>query len=180
MGAKQGLENVIECARLAHAHSSELVFVLMGDGSQRTALTRLTSRYRLRNVRFLEPQPDGVYESFLRAADILIVNQRHSLIDMALPSKLAAYLAAGRPIVAAVHEESETALELHAAAAGIVCSPESPSELLSALNSLAYDSVLRDKLGTNGADYCEKYLDQTSVLPRWASFVEHLSTSQAT
>jgi colanic acid biosynthesis glycosyl transferase WcaI len=113
MGAKQALENVIECARLAQTSSPRLFFVLMGDGSQRATLTRLADRYQLRNTKFMDPQPDGTYASVLRAADIYIVNQRRTLIDMALPSKLTAYFSAARPVVAAVHQDSETAFELN-------------------------------------------------------------------
>jgi colanic acid biosynthesis glycosyl transferase WcaI len=175
MGAKQGLQNVIECARLAQVHSPKLCFVLMGDGSERVTLTRLTDRYQLTNVRFLDPQPDGIYAAVLRAADILILNQRHTIVDMALPSKLTAYFAASRPVVAAVHDDSEAALELRAAAAGVTCAPENPVALLKALNGLADYPEFREKLGTNGATYCRDHLDSASVLPEWASFVDRCS-----
>jgi colanic acid biosynthesis glycosyl transferase WcaI len=174
MGAKQGLQNVIECARLAQVHSPEMHFVLMGDGSQRAALTQLTDRYRLTNVRFMDPQPDDVYASVLRAADILVINQRQTLIDMALPSKLTAYFAAGRPVVAAVHSDSETALELRAAAAGVTCAPENPVALLKALTGLADNREMSEKLGMNGINYCRDYLEAENALRDWASFVERL------
>ncbi len=54
----------------------------------------------------------------LEAADALIVNQRASVTDMALPSKLTAYFAAGRPVIGAVAPDSETAAELRRAQAG--------------------------------------------------------------
>jgi colanic acid biosynthesis glycosyl transferase WcaI len=175
MGAKQALENVIECARLAQAHAPRLLFVLMGDGNQRAGLARLVERYRLRNIRLIDPQPNDAYSNILRAADILVLNQRHTLTDMALPSKLTAYFAAGRPIVAAVRSESEAALEVQAARAGMICAPEDPAAMLHALEDLAGDPSLREQLGAGGARYCEAHLKSQSVLPRWASFVESLA-----
>jgi colanic acid biosynthesis glycosyl transferase WcaI len=174
MGAKQGLENLVECARLAQVHSPDILFVLMGDGSQRTSLTQLAYRYRLKNIRFIDPQPDDIYANILKAADILIVNQRSTLIDMALPSKLTSYFAARRPVVAAVHDNSEAAIELEASGGGLVCAPESPVALLKALNELAADPEAREKLGVNGWSYRKDYLDPAKVLPHWGSFVEGL------
>jgi glycosyltransferase involved in cell wall biosynthesis len=180
MGAKQALENVIECARLAQTSSPRLFFVLMGDGSQRATLTRLADRYQLRNTKFMDPQPDGIYASVLRAADILIVNQRQTLIDMALPSKLTAYFSAARPVVAAVHHDSETAFELNASTAGVICAPERPAALLNALDDLADNPDLGRKLGAIGASYCKDHLSPERVLPKWAAFVEQLQTGRAT
>jgi colanic acid biosynthesis glycosyl transferase WcaI len=175
MGAKQALENVIECARLAQARSPRLLFVLMGDGNQRAALARLVERYRLRNMRLMDPQPNDAYSNVLRAADILILNQRHTLTDMALPSKLTAYFAAGRPIVAAVRSESEAALEVRAARAGVTCAPQDPRGMLRALEDLVDDPSLRGQLGASGARYCGTHLESASVLSRWAKFVESLA-----
>jgi colanic acid biosynthesis glycosyl transferase WcaI len=175
MGSKQALENVVECARLAQARSPRLLFVLMGDGNQRAALTGLVERYQLQNTRLMDPQPDDAYSDVLRAADILILNQRRTLTDMALPSKLTAYFAASRPIVAAVRSESEAALEMRAARAGVMCAPQDPAGMLRALEDLAGDPSLRERLGSNGARYCGANLEPPIVLPQWASFVESLA-----
>jgi colanic acid biosynthesis glycosyl transferase WcaI len=176
MGAKQALENVIECARLAQIHLSRLYFILMGDGNQRPRLEQLAARYRLRNLRFLDPQPSSEYANMLRLADILIVNQRQALTDMALPSKLTAYFAAARPVVAAVHPESEAASEIRSARAGVICPPENPQALFATLANLAENPQLRKVMGSNGVGYCRDHLDPERVLPEWALFIERLSS----
>jgi colanic acid biosynthesis glycosyl transferase WcaI len=109
MGHKQGLENVLECARGANGSCRRLLFLLMGDGNQKSHLEDLAKRQAIPNLRFLPIQPPDVFQSILAAADILLVNQRGTVSDMSLPSKLTAYFAAGRPIVAAVQRASETA-----------------------------------------------------------------------
>jgi colanic acid biosynthesis glycosyl transferase WcaI len=110
MGHKQALENVIECARMADLAGARLHFILMGDGNQRSELERLALSYRLTNLEFLPLQPERDFANLLAAADILLLNQRAGVSEMALPSKLTAYLAASRPIVAAVEQGSETYL----------------------------------------------------------------------
>ena len=116
MGYKQGLDNVVEAARLAQRAApgarSPLLFVLMGDGNQRNSIARLAAKYALTNVRILPLQPAETFASVLAAADILLINQRGSVDDMSLPSKLTSYFASGRPVVAAAAAHSETAREL--------------------------------------------------------------------
>jgi colanic acid biosynthesis glycosyl transferase WcaI len=93
MGLKQGLENIIACARLAHETDPDLLFVLMGNGSQQTLLQQWA--LELPNVRFLDPVDGEMFPNALHAADILLINQRGSVVDMSLPSKLTSYLAVG-------------------------------------------------------------------------------------
>ena len=103
MGFKQGLENVRRggAAGADAAADARLLFVFVGDGNQREALEALAAKYALTNVRFVPLQSEEVFPSVLAAADMLLVNQRGSVDDMSLPSKLTSYFAAGRPVVAA-------------------------------------------------------------------------------
>lgn len=107
MGLKQGLDTLIEAARCSWKRDDNLSYVLLGDGSQRSYLESLASD--LPNVRFIDPVPSADYPTYLAAADVLILTQRGSVVDMSLPSKLTSYVAAGRPVVAAVSHDSEAA-----------------------------------------------------------------------
>lgn len=127
MGLKQGLENVIDAARLAVDTAPELLFVLMGHGSQRPRLETLANG--LPNVRFIDPVSEEMFPNALYAADILLINQLGSVIDMSLPSKLTSYLAVGRPVVASVHQDSETARAIEELGGGVVVQADRP-ELL--------------------------------------------------
>jgi glycosyltransferase involved in cell wall biosynthesis len=164
MGYKQGLANIIECARLAAEAEPDLLFVLMGDGNQRQELVRLAQNYRLRNLRFLPIQPDELFTSALAAADVLLVNQRSSVTNMSLPGKLTSYFASGRPVVAAVSPESETARELVEAETGILVPPDQPEALLEELRKLAVDIDRQDLLGAAGSHYARTVLSASQAL----------------
>ncbi|MDO5683256.1 MAG: glycosyltransferase family 4 protein, partial [Propionibacteriaceae bacterium] len=90
MGVKQGLENVVEAGRLAEG--SSVRFVLLGDGNQRRKLEQLAEG--LGNVTISDPVTDEEFLPTLQAADALLVNERDTLSDMAVPSKLTSYFAA--------------------------------------------------------------------------------------
>jgi colanic acid biosynthesis glycosyl transferase WcaI len=153
MGLKQELTNVIECARLAKESARPIRFLMVGDGNQKQRLQELSLSYGLANLEFMEVQSDESFANVLVAADILLLNQSASVSDMALPSKLTAYLASGRPIVAAVGLESETAREVIDSGGGELVPPGSPAALLDKICELAADPQRLRDLGKRGADY---------------------------
>ena len=57
MGMKQGLENVVEAARLADTAGSDVRFVIMGDGGQRRRLEELAAG--VPTIEFMDPLPAG-------------------------------------------------------------------------------------------------------------------------
>jgi glycosyltransferase involved in cell wall biosynthesis len=164
MGYKQGLSNIVECARLAARTEPGLLFVLVGDGSQRASLVNLSQRYGLRNIRFLPIQAAELFSSILSSADLLLVNQRATVTNMSLPGKLTSYFASARPIVAAVAAESETAAELSATGAGVLVPPDDPEALLETIRKLVLDAVHQEFLGAAGREYAETTLSAGPAL----------------
>jgi glycosyltransferase involved in cell wall biosynthesis len=175
MGHKQGLGNVIDAAA-ALSGDAGLRVVLAGDGNDRPALERHAAALRLGNLQFVEPQPWGAYEAMLEAADVLIVNQRASVGDMSLPSKLTSYFAAGRAAVAAVAGGSETAREVERSRGGVVVEPDDPRALAAAIQSLREDPARRAALGENAREYAARHLGAAAVLPEYESFLAALVT----
>jgi colanic acid biosynthesis glycosyl transferase WcaI len=150
MGLKQGLQNVVEAARLADVQGRRDVrFVLMGDGNQRDMLT-----VRATGIAAIDLRPPTTdYPAVLAAADVLLVNERLSNVDMCLPSKLTSYLHAGRPVIAASPAEGGTAAEVRRSGAGLVVPPGDPSALLEAVRDLAADPELMATFGRAGKAY---------------------------
>lgn len=160
MGLKQGLEVLVEAARL----DPRLKVVLMGDGNQLARLRQ--SAGALPNVRFAPPAADADFPDVLAAADVLAVTQRASVLDMSVPSKLTSYFAAGRPVVASVAAAGGTAQEVLRSGAGVVVPPEDPRALLDAVRALADDPGRARELGARGPVYVAARLSRESGLAR--------------
>lgn len=160
MGLKQGLEVLVETARLDPA----LRVVLMGDGNQHQHLRALAGG--LPNLDFQPPAGDDDFSDVLAAADMLAVTQRASVLDMSIPSKLTSYFAAGRPVVASVAAEGGTAGEVERSMAGIVVPPEDPRALLDVVRALADDPGRADALGARGPVYVDAHLSRAAGLAR--------------
>lgn len=169
MGLKQGLENVIHAAQLARTAAPSLRFVLMGDGNQRAML--LERARGLTNVIFRPPSEAADFPNILAAADMLLINERASLRDMALPSKLTSYLVAGRPIVAAVSPEGWTAREVERTGAGVVIPPENPQALIQMVNDLKNDPARVHNMGEAGPRYARTALSAPVILDQAQRFV---------
>jgi colanic acid biosynthesis glycosyl transferase WcaI len=177
MGYKQGLGNIVECARLAVEDDPRYLFVLMGDGNQRPQLVDLAERYRLPNVRFLPIQPAERFSCVLAAADLLLVNQRASVSNMSLPGKLTSYFSSGRPVVAAAAPESETATEIRSGGTGVLVRPDRPDLLLQALRDLVADPLRQEHLGAAGRRYACTTLSADQALAGLETLVEAAAAS---
>ena len=164
MGLKQGLQQVVEAARRADALKSPILYVLMGEGSQRTALERRARG--IERLRFVPFQPEEEVANLLQAADILLVSERETVIDMSLPSKLTAYFAAGRPIVAAVAPHGSTAREIKRAGAGIVVPIGDPDRLNRTVQTVRDDPAGATALGAAGRLFADSVLDFASARSR--------------
>ena len=82
MGLKQGLLNVVAVASLTR--DTKICWVLVGAGE---AMSNLTE----------------ALEEMFAEADVLLLNQLSAAKDTVIPSKLLTYMAAGRPVLAAVN-----------------------------------------------------------------------------
>lgn len=178
MGYKQGLEQVIDAARVAAQRGDPIRFVLSGGGNRAHNIREAAAG--LPNLTIVGLQPDGIHASLLAAADILLLSERASQIEMSLPSKLTSYFTAGRPIVAAVPAGGASATEVGRSGAGIVVDAGEPEALLAALARLRADPSLRARLGAAGSEYAAANTSATACLERAAAFVDaiarHVST----
>lgn len=174
MGVKQGLHHVVDAGRLAAARGVPIRFVLIGDGSRRAEIEKLCSREDV-SVQLVPPLDDDDFGRALQAADILLVNELPGVSEMAVPSKLTSYFAAGRPVIAATDERGITASEVMAARAGVVVPAGDPEALLQAALALADDEEGRRQFGQNGKNYRETVLDETFAIDQFDSLLANLT-----
>ena len=165
MGLKQGLENIVEAARVAEERGEPVHFLLVGDGGERRRLEELARG--ISNISIVGPLDNERYQMALSAADVLLVNERAGVSEMAVPSKLTSYFHAGRPVIAATDPDGITASEVNAAGAGIVVAADEPTSLLEAVLSISADGAAASTFGTNGRRYRDAVLDQRVALEQW-------------
>jgi glycosyltransferase involved in cell wall biosynthesis len=83
-------------------------------------------------VRFVDLVSSDLYPTVLAAADVVLVNERPTVREMSMPSKITSYLAAGRPVVGAVANRGTTHTELRATGGAAYTVPAGRPDLLAA------------------------------------------------
>jgi colanic acid biosynthesis glycosyl transferase WcaI len=156
MGPAQALDSTIIAARKLQELAPEVLFTFVGRGIEVEHLKRLAGD--LTNVRFLPGRPMSEIGSVLECADVLLVNLRSDpLFEITIPSKIQAYMFAGKPILCGVG--GDAADLVGRADAGLSLTPENPDALVAAvleLMALAPDE--RRRMGENGRKYYQAHL----------------------
>jgi colanic acid biosynthesis glycosyl transferase WcaI len=163
MGKKQNLMNVVRAAEMSQEEPA-LLWLLVGHGEERAKIQEEIARRKLANIRLLPLQPADRVAEMYSSADALILNQQASVRDAVVPSKLLAYMAAGRAVLAAVAETSEAAQQVRRAKCGLLVPPDTPEALVAAALSLQREPSLRQDLGANGRAYVVSKCTKRSVL----------------
>lgn len=169
IGAKQGLEAVVDAARRLQNHS-RIQFLICGEGPVREALVDRASD--LSNVRFVPLQPEDRFNDLLNLADIHLVPQCLGADGLVMPSKMTGILACGGRVLATCEADSELAV-VSRSAGGRISPPDAPDELARVLEEMTEEVVRGRKNGKRDVDYSEearayamKHFERTSILSR--------------
>lgn len=168
-GLAQGLETVIEAARLVSAHH-DIVFVFFGDGPSKKELQQLVDRHQVKNVRFYPTQPKARMPEIIASFDIsLIPLRRLNVFKGALPSKMFEAMAAAVPLILSIDGEAHALVDV--AGAGVYAEPENPQALAAAVLQLYDDPAMRQRLGQNGRQYVMKHFDRREIAKTFEQFL---------
>jgi glycosyltransferase involved in cell wall biosynthesis len=107
------------------------------------------------------------FRKALASADVLVAVLEPAAAKYSVPSKVLAYMTAGRPILAAIHADNLAARTISAASAGLTVDPENPSELRRLARSLIEDGDLRRRLGVAGLAYARANFEINDIAARF-------------
>jgi colanic acid biosynthesis glycosyl transferase WcaI len=159
LGAKQGIETIVDAARILKGERTVL-FVICGEGVSAEKLH--TQAKGLENLRFLPLQPANRLNELLAIADMHLLPQQPTAAASVFPSKLIAMLASGKPVIAACRPGSDIAD--HVSDCGIITEPGDPVALSSAIRNLATDEATRARMGACSRERALKEFGQRSTL----------------
>lgn len=155
MGMANGLEYVIEAARVLRDRGADhIVLVLHGGGGQRSLLQQRVQEWGLENVIFSDPIPDKAQVARLVAAcDACMTIYRASKEHTWSPNKMFDALAAGRPVLINVPGWLGSVIEGNDC--GYSVDPDRPAHLADALERLAGDPQLCAQMGQRSRQLAE-------------------------
>lgn len=174
LGTVQALDTLLNAAERLRAHR-DIRLVLIGSGSRSDWCRREVARRGLGNVqlagRFL---PEQMPPILAQASALLVSLVRGRVMSQTIPSKIQAYLAAGRPVIASM--DGEGAEVVKAAGAGVACPAEDAEALAEAVLALrSATPETRQRMGEAGRCYFEQHFDPTVLAARLIARFEQLT-----
>jgi len=173
IGLISGADVLLRCAEQLKERN-EIVFVFVGEGIVKEKIEREAALRSLDNIKFFPFQPRQMLPSVLATADVCIVSLLKQASEVSVPSKVLAYMAAGRPIIASVDPACETAKIIKQADCGKVVEPGDSSAITAAILELFDDSDRAKSYGKNGRTYVMKYLSKKVLVTQYAELLDTL------
>lgn len=128
IGESQDFDTIVEAAALL-SPGNDMLIAVVGSGRDEVRVRALVSEKKLEDrFLFLGRHPEADMPFFFACADAMLVSLRDEpIFALTVPSKVQAYLACGKPILASLAGEGSAIVE--SAQAGKVVAPSSPEAL---------------------------------------------------
>jgi glycosyltransferase involved in cell wall biosynthesis len=170
IGTAQAVEVIVTAASLLKKYT-DIHFVILGEGSRWEWMQIEAQRLELSNLHLPGSFPVESMPGFMQQASALLVTLANREIFRAtIPSKVQAYLATGRPILACLNGEGANLVT--AAGAGLTVPAEDGTALAEAVLKLyRMPQQQRDAMGKRGRLYYEQHFSHDRLIDQ---LIEHL------
>ena len=177
LGTVQALDTVLAAAQLLR-DMHDVFFVLVGSGSRSEWLRHEVNRLGLDNVKMPGRFPPIDMPGILTQASAVLVSLiKDPIISQTIPSKVQAYLAAGKPIIASL--DGEGARVVTEAGAGLACPAEDAQALADAViklhNALPQELEI---MAQCGLVYYKQHFEPTLLAKRLAQILSDVVRSE--
>jgi colanic acid biosynthesis glycosyl transferase WcaI len=176
IGLVSGAEVVVAAAQRLASYP-DLLFVLVGAGHAKERVAARAREAGLENLRFFPLQPREQLSQIQAAADVSLVTLGPGRGKTSVPSKVLGYMAAARPIIAAVDGDCDTADLIRRAGCGRVVPPGDGDALAQAILYYRQNPGQRESAGRAGRQYFLGHLEKDRILAQYLDFLENLTNS---
>ena len=147
-GRTHDLLSLIEAAELLK-NELDIHFLFIGEGSGKAEAVERAETLGLKNITFCTFVDRSELNTSLNASDVSVVAFKEGMAGISVPSRLYNLMAAGKPILAVVDDDSEVADVIREAELGVTVPPESPQRLAEQILALKHDSKGRVRMAEN-------------------------------
>ncbi len=170
--AQANVDLIINAFIDAHLENAELY--VMGGGNANEYCMSIAKERGAKNV-FFGPIPDGKVPEVQSKADVMVLALKNGTGKLGIPSKLVAYMLSGKPVIASVELDSDTAEIIRTSECGTVVQPDNPRVLVESFKK--YSEMIKDAIieqGVNSGLYAKKFLSKESNLQKVVDAIEEI------
>jgi glycosyltransferase involved in cell wall biosynthesis len=171
LGKAQDLPTILNAAEKLK-HFSDIHWVILGDGTMRSWVDEMIRRRGLdKNVHILGRFPVMHMPRFFSLADALLVTlKKDPIFAITIPSKVQAYLACGKPIIAALDGEGARVI---AESGGGMAVPSGDADRLAEAVLRLYKMERQDleRMGRLSREYSVKNFERNRLLDLFDTWI---------
>ena len=171
MGFAQGVGDILRAAAIVARETSDVIFLLAGEGVMLPKLKAMAADLNLENVQFLPHLPENDYVALLQASDVCLVTLHKELKTPVVPGKLPCIMGVGRPAICSTPPQSDARLIVEEAKCGLWVPAGSPEALAEAILTLNADPARAAEMGNNGRRYAEQHFDREQCISRYEEII---------
>lgn len=163
IGSAQSMETILEAAQRLLDYP-EIKIVILGNGSRRDWLAAQIEQKKLNNIHLEGVFPLEDMPLLMRQASVLLVTlSNQPIFELTIPSKIQAYLAVGKPVIACLNGEGARIIK--EAKAGVTVDAEDADALADAIIQLYQTSSTElEQMGANGRVYFKQHFDEETLI----------------
>jgi colanic acid biosynthesis glycosyl transferase WcaI len=177
VGHAQNLDALIRSATFLR-DLEDLRVVIIGAGARHAEMVELAIRLGADDVVFAPYQASDLLPKSLSTGHVHVVGLARGLSGYVVPSRLYGIMAAGRPVIVAAEEESETAQLVREVGCGIVVPPGRPDLLARAIRDAYEGSLDLERMGRLARDYVTANADTHIATDRYRAVIAELLAAQ--
>ncbi len=174
VGHAQDLDSLVRAATFLRDRD-DIRIVIAGFGARHSEMLELADRLEVRDtVRFLPYQKRARLSLSLSTGDVHVVGLAKGLAGYVVPSRLYGILSAGRAVIVAAEDTSETARLVREVGCGLVISPARPDLVARTVREAASGGFDLDEMGRRGRAYVEEEADRIVAMERYRALVREM------
>jgi colanic acid biosynthesis glycosyl transferase WcaI len=149
MGMAHGLETLVAAATELQRTAPHVLFLMVGEGSDKERVINLARSQGLSNMRFVGQQAREKIPDFISVSDAcLVLLKKSELFKTVIPTKMLEFMSCARAVILGVDGQARKIMDQ--AGAGVYVEPENAAALVQVIAQLGANPVLRETLGRNG------------------------------
>jgi glycosyltransferase involved in cell wall biosynthesis len=175
IGRTHDIESLLEVAGSRRGQPG-LRFVFIGYGGKSSLVEQACADRDLDNVQFLPRQPREMLGPMLASADAVVIGFVDKMLGLSVPSRMYNVMAAGTPIIAMAHPDSELALTIEEADCGWVIATGDAVALGAIIDQLRTPEGLAQAQakGARGRALVEKHYSFEAILHQYRDLLTRL------
>lgn len=160
-GMAHGLDTVIAAAERLRRRG-DIAILMVGGGAERERLRTIRDERGLTNLVMVGQMPKAAMPAIWGASDAaLVLLKRVDTFKTVIPSKMFEAMALGVPLILGVEGEAKALMD--AGGAGLAITPEDDAELAGAIERLANDRALGQRIGASAQAYVRANFDRETL-----------------